>query len=62
MVGTGTQLVIDGFWEVVDGLVVLVGTSHSYTEVEIVGDGPDGGYLDLQPEREHLFPGHELLQ
>jgi len=41
-------------------LLLLVDAVQVYTEVEIVGDGlegPDGGYLDLQEEREQEPPG-----
>lgn len=40
---------------------------HVYTEVEIVadggdGDGPLGGYLDVQPDLWQFPPGHQFPQ
>jgi hypothetical protein len=41
------------------GLVDVVVGEHVYTTEETIGEeeGPEGGYFDLQPEREHRLPG-----
>lgn len=54
VVGTGTDE------EVVEEVKVVADAEQGYTEVETVDDGaagPEGGYLDLQLDGEHLPPG-----
>lgn len=44
---------------------VVVDAGQVYTVVERLGAGTlglDGGYLDLQPSFEHLFPGQKPEQ
>ena len=70
LVGIGTQLVLEGLeLEVVVGFAGadVDAAGHVYTEVEIVadggdGDGPLGGYLDVQPDLWQFPPGHQFPQ
>jgi hypothetical protein len=58
-VGTGTLHALDVVVVAVDDVV------QGYTDVEIVGAGgagPDGGFLDLQADREQLVPGQKSEQ
>lgn len=57
-VGMGTTVVEDAVVEVVLDFAVAAG--HVYTDVDTLGvgtEGPEGGYLDLHPSFEQLFPG-----